>query len=360
MVDFGNLFNPALSLVPGVPSKSVRNLYPAPKYSSTDWNPEPVNEYLVPNAMVNSYGYIFKNFKLLKEIVQPRHRGDVGVKNTLAAYLLKKKRKTSQSAISILSGWQRNYYHFTLECLPKLYVLREHIENSTIIFSKDASRFQLEWIKILGLKNVTFLDHSEILLTPLAISSEFTSRDLFHHHIIIPEFRKWIISKIKNPEEFSYKRIFVGRKNQGHRKVLNLPDVKSVLKEYSFEYLEMEDFSVEQQVKLFMSADLILAVHGAALTNLCFANPGTKVFDLVHEEFNQPCFAMLSEILNLQYETIPCSGDVNDNRAPGYKDVIIDIADLSELLDSLATTSKRNLDSRKDVLNEYFRNLKAV
>ncbi len=206
----------------------IKEIYPAPEIVDikifTDNYPailEPVNEYLVPNAYINSYGYIFKNFKVIEETISYRHRGSVGLKTILSNYLLKKKIKVNQPAISIMNGWLDSFYHFTLESLVKLYVLREHLDSATVVFHKnnDFKPFHREWIEILNLKNVTYISDNEVVETPLAISSTFTSRDLNHHNLIIPEFRNWVLQKVETKDSQVHKNIFIGRKNQTQKSV---------------------------------------------------------------------------------------------------------------------------------------------
>lgn len=321
---------------------NVRNLYPAPEKVSINnlhdnFPPvfEPVNEYLIPNAYINSYGYIFKNFRVIEETISYRHRSSIGLKNILSSYLFKKKMKVNQPAISIMNGWLDSFYHFTLESLIKLYVLREHIDSSTVVFhkNKDLKQFHKEWIEILNLKNVTFIDDNEIVETPLAISCTFTSRDLNHHNIVVPEFRNWILSRVENDNVQKYKKIFIGRKNARHRNILNLEEVRRFLEEKDFVYLEMENFNLKQQINIFRNADKIIALHGAALTHLCFAKPTANVIDLIHEDFNQLCFYKLAKVLGINYIMLGCAGSNIKEQSPGHQDLIIDLSKLEATID---------------------------
>lgn len=317
----------------------ITTLYPAPEFIDIgglkDNDPpvyEPVEEYLIPNAYINSNGYIFKSFRPVKETVSFRHRDSVSLKNVLSNFLSKKKIRISEPAISIMSGWNDNFYHFTLESLPKLYVLRKHIDSATIIFPQNLKQFHKEWTEILGLKNVTYLNSNEIVKTPLAISSTFTSRDLNHHNLVIPEFRDWILSKVESTDVTIFKKIFIGRKNSSHRRLLNLDKVKSFLEKKGFTYLEMEDYDLKQQIRLFAGADEIVCLHGAALTHLCFAKPNTLVIDLIHEDFYQWCYLKLAKILKINYLQLRCAGDAESELLPGYRDIEVDINSLSPLI----------------------------
>lgn len=315
----------------------IINLYPAPKNidigNRTDNDPpvfEKVNLYKVPNSCISSFGYIIKNFKVLKQSISYRHRASVSIKNILTYSLLKKKISVENNCLSIANGWYMNYYHFTIECLPKLYLLRDHLENSTLVFPAEINRFHAQWFELLGIKNIRYIKENEMICAPKVITTSFTARDLNHHDVILPEFKAWVLSKIKNINAISFKKIFVGRKNPIYRKVLNIDQTKKKLNELGFVYLEMEDYSVEDQIKLFHNAEQIICVHGAALSNMCFSNSNTKVIDIIHEEFKQWCFLKMAIILEIDYSTFPCSGPKVHNLPNDMRneDITVDISKL--------------------------------
>ena len=61
----------------------------------------------------------------------------------------------------------------------------------------------------------------------------------------------------------------------------------------------LEDFCVEEQISLFNEAEVIVAVHGAALTNILFTKKNTKVVEIGHERGSPTCFEDLAKELGL-------------------------------------------------------------
>ncbi len=43
----------------------------------------------------------------------------------------------------------------------------------------------------------------------------------------------------------------------------------------------MDGLSITEQANIFYHADVVVAVHGAALANLAFCRPGTKIFEIL-------------------------------------------------------------------------------
>lgn len=76
------------------------------------------------------------------------------------------------------------------------------------------------------------------------------------------------------------KRLFVMRGNVSGRKELNLPAVQKALEPLGFRFVFTQGKTMQEEADLFGNADVIIAVHGAALHNLLFARPGTKVIEI--------------------------------------------------------------------------------
>ncbi len=291
---------------------------------------ETVNLYSISKGYVNNLGYVLSGFKFVRETVSYRHRTSLSFKNIISYRVLKKQIKANLPIICITNAWYDSYYHFTLECLPKLFLLSSFIESSTLIFPKKHSSFHAEWLQLLNVKDIHFVDDNE-LLTSCIRTTSFPERDLNHHDVISPKFRDWLVQKLDLLEVKKTKKIFIGRKNPKHRKLLNTSEVMSFLIPYGYEYVEMENLKVIEQLQLFRSATHIIAVHGASLANLCVSNAGTTVIDLMHVDFKQWCFYKLSKVLNLNYKILQCEGDTND-KLPGHRDIWVNVTELSKLI----------------------------
>ena len=109
----------------------------------------PINEaieiHVLGKARVNYYGYVFKNGRVYEHLVSPRHRGTITWKNCLSNYLKKKIVRINSPVISIAHGWYDNYYHFTLEVLVKVFLLKDFLNSATVIFTDKTSEFHRKW-----------------------------------------------------------------------------------------------------------------------------------------------------------------------------------------------------------------------
>lgn len=88
----------------------------------------------------------------------------------------------------------------------------------------------------------------------------------------------------------SPKRLLYVSRNKSHvlscnngvrkRQLLNENEVYEVLKKKNFEYINLENYSFIEKIKLFQDAKMIITPNGGALTFALFANQRTKVIEL--------------------------------------------------------------------------------
>lgn len=76
------------------------------------------------------------------------------------------------------------------------------------------------------------------------------------------------------------KKLFVMRGEVSGRRELNLPELRAALEPQGFRFVTTQGKTMKEEADLFGNADVIVAVHGAALHNLLFARPGTKVIEI--------------------------------------------------------------------------------
>jgi hypothetical protein len=90
----------------------------------------------------------------------------------------------------------------------------------------------------------------------------------------------------------------------------------------------LEGMSVADQILLFQRAEFVISPHGAALANLIFCEPGTKVIEFMPAADMRPHFWLISEKLSLVHG-LQCCGTAG---APGFDaSVVVDTGKLQAL-----------------------------
>jgi hypothetical protein len=143
-------------------------------------------------------------------------------------------------------------------------------------------------------------------------------------------FVKGIFLRDSNPASVnhnSHKRIYIERGNVNRRKVVNEDQVIQLLTKYGFVPMGMGDKTVEEQAELVHQAEAIVAPHGAALTNLLFAQPGTKVIELFPYGYAVNYYYLMSHYAGAEYYYLQGKPQ-NCGDKPFEFDIHIDIQEL--------------------------------
>jgi capsular polysaccharide biosynthesis protein len=136
-------------------------------------------------------------------------------------------------------------------------------------------------------------------------------------------------------------RLYLTRADASRRRAHNESDVVRVLKSHGFEVLQPDPAQPRHQVRACLAADLVVGVHGAALTNLMFMRPGGRLIELRRRErpdiFFFDHYRGLADAVGIDYvgqgcETVgePAGYAIND------ADLVVDLDVLRENL-QLAT-----------------------
>ncbi len=138
------------------------------------------------------------------------------------------------------------------------------------------------------------------------------------------------------PTLVPHDQIFVVRGKVSARQLLNENEISAFLEQRGFRTVRMDGLTVRQQAALFASAKNIVGVHGAALGNLAFCRPRTRVIELLPRNWASPLYARLATSLGLDYRCLAgCEPALNAFPIKNLAaDLWIDPAELASLLDA--------------------------
>lgn len=91
-------------------------------------------------------------------------------------------------------------------------------------------------------------------------------------------------------------KIYASRSDTKKRQLLNESELERRLIERGYTVVNCGSLEVEEQVALFANADMIVAPHGAALTNVLFASPSATVYELLQASYAAITSASMSRI----------------------------------------------------------------
>ncbi|WP_164932784.1 glycosyltransferase family 61 protein [Halorubrum amylolyticum] len=211
-----------------------------------------------------------------------------------------------QTICSLIPRYQ-NYYHWTVETLPKLRSIREY-ERATdeavmFLIPDELPAWMEEPLSYLG------VNRSE---TIRADASAYRASEL-----VVPSFPRptrrdcqWVRERVlesvtsQDIDVSPGSNVYISRGDTQERRVLNEGAVVDTLSKYGFESYRLADYSVAEQAVLFNEADLVVGAHGAGFSNLIYAED-TAVLELFGEKV-KPNYAKLAESVGLPYKSLEC------------------------------------------------------
>ena len=206
------------------------------------------------------------------------------------------------AVLSSLSG--QVYYHWMIDVLPRIGLLHQSgIELDSIdwfIVNSVSKPFQSETLAKLGIPSNKILesDRSPYVTAPELIVPSFPGHLDWVPQSTIDFLRKHFLSP---SDESSPARIYISRADAKYRQVVNEADIIHILEKYGFVNLNLGAYSVSEQAAIFSRAEVIIAPHGAALTNLVFCQPKTQVLEFFSPHYIRTDYWMISHQLQLEH-----------------------------------------------------------
>lgn len=200
----------------------------------------------------------------------------------------------------------RNYYHFLFELLPRLEMIRRSGIDLCPVnqFIVNPLEFDVLW---------EALELCGVARKQLVVRAAMAAFEL--EHVIAPStlretghMRRWVCEWLRHtfapPSESARHpvRLYVGRDDAGYRKLENQAEILDrVLLPLGFESVRWTGQSIRSQAAVFANAEVVVGMNGAALANLVFCQPGTRVIVLHSPVYLSRCFYELCHTLDLDY-----------------------------------------------------------
>jgi hypothetical protein len=97
----------------------------------------------------------------------------------------------------------------------------------------------------------------------------------------------------------------------GRRAIANHMELKGLVdSHFHCTGLQLEGATLAEQIALFQDADMVIAQHGAALSNLVWMRPGTTIIEIISDELlkRKSCFGKLAEVVGAKQALLPQAG----------------------------------------------------
>ena len=260
----------------------------------------------VPNALYCPVNHVLLNEK--RDIFRAQEKRRNRIRRLDQSALARQSRGYIEGPALTLRSIEPGYYHTLIENLPRLAYLSEQVKPDIsvklirpadgpaimrriedFVIPRLLSNFQVVDVPTDRIYKIDKLIH---IPHPTRHRSGYIPRHL------LQSYRNRLLpvrsSQRKN-------RIYISRERTTARRVLNEDELVPLLSERGFVKYNLEDLSIEEQIKLFHDAEAVVAPHGAGLTNLLFAPERTPVLELFPTRHVVPHFYFLAKALRHRY-----------------------------------------------------------
>ena len=193
-----------------------------------------------------------------------------------------------------------NHSHWLTAHLPKLLLIRELGLLDRLLLPPKRSKVMDESLAMLG------IDASSLPTFSL-------DRPLHAERLTVIEtdrFRPDLLRRVPAafgtpPRPAKGRRIFVSRAAAARRKLIDEESYYPLLARHDIEPVRLEDLTFREQVALMQDTELVVAPHGAGMTNMMFCPPGAKILEIADPSFPNPNFYAVAAAMGHSYGLVP-------------------------------------------------------
>ncbi|CAM4186225.1 glycosyltransferase family 61 protein [Palleronia rufa] len=223
-----------------------------------------------------------------------------------------------------------NYSHWLSAHLPKLCLLAQRGEMDGLLIPETRSPVIDTSLRILGYDPADFATHSTDEVIEVG-QLTLLETDRFRPELLRPV--REMMGHVS--DRAPWRRVFISRAAAAIRKLENEAELVPMLKTAGFELVAMEDLTFEEQIRLMGETAVLMAPHGAGLTNMMFCAPGTQVVEIAEPRYPNPNFYAIAVAMGLDYWKVDgaFAGDPGINRLD--RDLMVDPATVEAVLKAL-------------------------
>jgi len=184
---------------------------------------------------------------------------------------------------------QNYFFHFLLEELPEIMTTNRDIPNLNFISLEGQPKFVMELLQLAGVRLQTLENNVQ-----------------FVENLIVPSYlrsnSRWSVEKLKSLKSHTLvdksnpKKILLLRNGKARSDVNFEASLTNLMIPFGFKVVDPDNYSCKEQIDIFSNATEIVAIHGAALSNLVFSTPECKIFEIFNHPYRTYFFRELARI----------------------------------------------------------------
>lgn len=226
--------------------------------------------------------------------------------------------------------FDENYYHLMIESFPAVALLVKHgLGDVPLLISERMSSTPV-------FREVRSQPRLRDRRWSVQSAHEWLVADRIYVPLIMRDDRQAIDDMLDlidapSPNARSDERIFLTRNPAVGRAIINMDELRPLLRFRGLREVDTAEIPVREQAKLFSEASLVVGIHGAGLTNVIFRRGcPCKLVEIFPPHDRDPSFYLLAKGFGHDYRWLAGSGASNLSRTANFS---VKAAALGHLLD---------------------------
>ncbi|MDG6094983.1 glycosyltransferase family 61 protein [Acetobacter sp. AN02] len=218
-----------------------------------------------------------------------------------------------------------NYYHFLAEAMNAaclcLDVFRRSSDEKVSIITGKMNKFMREYIYTLFHEvpdvEIIELDRNEyVTCDKLLYCSQIVGRSTAQPSLVAERvpFQRTLLEKFDLTDvELPHRLIYISRQDTKARPILNEEALIEQMKNLGFEIFVATGKPLMEQVEIFREARLVVAGHGAGVSNMLFAQEGAVLLELIQGSYLNVGPMRLAQLAGVDYKSMLFFEDGDNN-----------------------------------------------
>jgi len=222
--------------------------------------------------------------------------------------LFARRREGPPAKVALLGSSQVSFYHFMTEVAGDWWFLKQMGYDvgdfDAVVVHGHRSQWQEEILDMLRIPREKRRYHFEVkerhidLVLPYRTKGDAVTVPAWMCEALWSELGGGMVNRAGT------RKIYLSRRDAPRRRMVNESELTARLKSMGFEVWRMEGMTIAEQQDLFGSAAVVIAEHGAALTNIVWCPKGATVVDIHPTVPAMPCFKIMADQRGLRYVPI--------------------------------------------------------
>lgn len=218
---------------------------------------------------------------------------------------------TAKIPVIIANDGFHNFWHWHAQTMQGVERIRElGLQNRCVYVTPELNQWQLQCLLALGLERGDILEISEDVVIDRALYPSIVDPRAFLN--LSPrygELFKTVQRNLAIPRKATYtkdrlKLLYVSRRDAPHRTMKHERELILILKKFGFEEIIPSKMTYSEQVEAFSSADVVVGIHGAGLTNIGFCPNTALVIEIFDHQYMNYVYYKLARLVSCRYECI--------------------------------------------------------